>query len=326
MAAKEKKGLGIGLDALFAANEMEDDQTSELLTLPINKVEPRREQPREYFDEQALQDLSESISQYGLIQPVIARKLDNGYYQIIAGERRWRAARMAGLSEVPVVIIEADDRKAMELAMIENLQRENLNFFEEAEGMRRVTEVLGITQEQLAARLGISAQSVSKWEANQSLPETTTIIKIAKTFDVSADYLLCISNDKDNTQKTFEDTVSRLREIQFKNNFSNIKFFSSDDSSQKQAKVQIMTLHKSKGDEFDYVFIPELTQDNLCFDVEKYKLKENSKFIQKIKNCHRSNVTVHSVPVTSKNPSKICFANGFLLYYATFSYALSSKC
>ena len=100
--AKEKKGLGMGLDALFAADEKEEDG-SELLRLPISKVEPRSEQPRETFDEQALQELADSIAQYGVIQPIVARKLDTGYYQIIAGERRWRAARMAGLEEVPAV-------------------------------------------------------------------------------------------------------------------------------------------------------------------------------------------------------------------------------
>ena len=108
--AKEKKGLGLGLDALFAAEDY-DEEAVELLTLPISKVEPRNEQPREYFDEQALNDLADSISQYGMIQPIVARKLESGYYQIIAGERRWRAARIAGLTEVPVRVLEADDRR-----------------------------------------------------------------------------------------------------------------------------------------------------------------------------------------------------------------------
>ena len=139
MAPKEKKGLGIGLDALFAANHMEDDAEDELLILPISKVEPREDQPREYFDPQALQDLSDSISQYGLIQPITVRKLDTGFYQIIAGERRWRASRLAGLKEVPVRVIEADDRRTAELALVENLQREDLNPIEEAKGYRTIT-------------------------------------------------------------------------------------------------------------------------------------------------------------------------------------------
>ena len=117
---KDKKGLGIGLDALFGAEEPEEE--SELQTLPITKVEPRLEQPREMFDEQSLQELADSITQYGLIQPITARKLSSGYYQIIAGERRWRAARLAGLTEIPVRVIEADDRRTAELALVENLQ------------------------------------------------------------------------------------------------------------------------------------------------------------------------------------------------------------
>ena len=131
--AKEKKGLGIGLDVLFGAENYEEDG-SELLSLPISKVEPRSEQPRGYFDEKALQELADSIAQYGLIQPIVARKLDSGYYQIIAGERRWRASRLAGLEEIPVRVIQADDRRTAELALVENLQREDLNPIEEARG------------------------------------------------------------------------------------------------------------------------------------------------------------------------------------------------
>ncbi len=161
MAAKEKKGLGIGLDALFAANDIEDDESSELLTLPISKVEPRREQPREYFDEQALHDLADSISQFGVIQPVVARKLDNGYYQIIAGERRWRASRLAGLTEIPVRVIEADDRRTAELALVENLQREDLNPIEEAKGYKTLMEEYGLTQEETAKSVGRSRPAIT---------------------------------------------------------------------------------------------------------------------------------------------------------------------
>ena len=124
--AKEKKGLGAGLDILFGGDEPEEE-AAELLTLPISKVEPRADQPRASFDTDSLQELAESIAQYGLIQPILVRKLDSGYYQIIAGERRWRASRLAGLTEIPVRIIKADDRRTAELALVENLQREDLN-------------------------------------------------------------------------------------------------------------------------------------------------------------------------------------------------------
>lgn len=161
MAAKQKKGLGTGLGVLFGADEYEEEQGSELLTLPISKVEPRMEQPRQYFDEQALQDLADSISQYGLIQPVIARKLDSGYYQIIAGERRWRASRLAGLTEIPVRVIEADDRRTAELALVENLQREDLNPIEEAKGYKTLIEEYGLTQEEAAKSVGRSRPAVT---------------------------------------------------------------------------------------------------------------------------------------------------------------------
>ena len=157
--AKEKKGLGIGLDVLFAGDSLEEE--SELLSLPISKVEPREEQPREYFDEKALQDLADSIAQYGLIQPIVARKLESGYYQIIAGERRWRASRMAGLQEIPVRVIEADDRRTAELALVENLLREDLNPIEEAKGYRSLIDDYGLTQEEAAKSVGRSRPAIT---------------------------------------------------------------------------------------------------------------------------------------------------------------------
>ncbi len=161
MAAKEKKGLGTGLDVLFGANNDEEELDSQLLTLPISKVEPRAEQPREYFDQDALRDLADSISQFGLIQPVVVRRLDTGYYQIIAGERRWRASRLAGLREIPVRVIEADDRRTAELALVENLQREDLNPIEEAKGYRTLMEDYGLTQEETAKSVGRSRPAIA---------------------------------------------------------------------------------------------------------------------------------------------------------------------
>ena len=160
MSAKQNKGLGTGLGALFGNDDFNEEE-SELLYLPISKVEPRLEQPRNYFDEEALQELSESILQYGLIQPITVRKLDSGYYQIIAGERRWRASRLAGLTEVPVRVIEADDRRTAELALVENLQREDLNPIEEAKGYKTLIEVYGLTQEEAAKSVGRSRPAIT---------------------------------------------------------------------------------------------------------------------------------------------------------------------
>ncbi len=155
----KKGGLGSGLGALFGDSEPE--RGSAELTLPISRVEPRADQPRKSFDDASLTELAESIRQHGLIQPITVRKLDGGYYQIIAGERRWRAARAAGLTEVPVRIVEADDRRAMELALVENLQREDLNPIEEAKGYRTLMREYGLTQEDAAAAVGKSRPAVA---------------------------------------------------------------------------------------------------------------------------------------------------------------------
>ena len=159
MKGKEKHGLGIGLDALFG-NELPLDQ-EEIRTLPIARVEPRQDQPRESFDEDRLQDLAASIARHGMIQPVIVRRLEDGDYQIIAGERRWRAARMAGLLEIPVRVLQADDRSVSELALVENLQREDLNPMEEARGYQKLIDDYHLTQEDAAAGVGKSRSAVA---------------------------------------------------------------------------------------------------------------------------------------------------------------------
>jgi len=159
----KKGGLGSGLGALFGDdfNQPEGKTVGTESVLPISKVEPRKDQPRYQFDEAALEELTESIRTYGLIQPITVREIDSGYYQIIAGERRWRAARAAGLEEVPVRIIEADDRRAMELALVENLQREDLNPIEEAKGYRTLMNEYGLTQEEASAAVGKSRPAVA---------------------------------------------------------------------------------------------------------------------------------------------------------------------
>ena len=159
--ASNAKGLGKGLAALLGDNVMENPEEKSSLYLPISQVESCAGQPRKQFDPDALADLADSIREHGIIQPLTVRKLQSGYYQIIAGERRWRAARMAGLDQVPAIVIEADDRKAMELAMIENLQREDLNPIEEAEGYLQLMEQYNLTQEETAQRVGKSRSVVA---------------------------------------------------------------------------------------------------------------------------------------------------------------------
>ena len=166
----KQRGLGRGLGALiddFSAPETQQEVTR----LPLQKVEPNPNQPRRRFDEEELQALADSIAEHGILQPLAVRAMEGGFYQIIAGERRWRAARLAGLKEVPVVVVEADDRTVMELALIENLQRQELNPMEEAEGYRVLTEEYGLTQEQAAARVGKSRPAVANALRLLALPE-----------------------------------------------------------------------------------------------------------------------------------------------------------
>lgn len=156
-----QKGLGKGLGALLGDFTEEPLEKSAYQLLPIYKVEPNPDQPRQDLDEEELQALADSITVHGIIQPLTVREMPNGYYQIIAGERRWRAARMANLSDVPAVIIEADDKKAMELALIENLQRQDLNPLEEALGYQTLMNEYGLTQEEAAGRVGKSRPAVA---------------------------------------------------------------------------------------------------------------------------------------------------------------------
>ena len=168
-----KGGLGKGLGALLGEDNVRQDQQQGQgsLSLPISQVQPALTQPRKRFEDEALQDLADSIRTHGIIQPLTVRRLSSGYYQIIAGERRWRAAKLAGLKEVPAVVIEADDRKAAELAMIENLQREDLNPVEEANGYKALINEYGLTQEEVSLRLGKSRPAVTNALRLLDLPD-----------------------------------------------------------------------------------------------------------------------------------------------------------
>ena len=191
------KGLGKGLGALLGDFEEETRENTPYKLLPIHKVEPNRNQPRQDFDEEELEALSESLATHGILQPLTVRELDSGYYQIIAGERRWRAARMAGLTEVPVVIIEADDKKAMELALIENLQRQDLNPVEEALGYQSLMADFGLTQEETAQRVAKSRPAVAN--ALRLLNLSNEILENVRNGSLSAGHaraLLSIKSEK----------------------------------------------------------------------------------------------------------------------------------
>ena len=192
-----QKGLGRGLGALLGDFTEESNEKSAYQLLPIYKVEPNPDQPRQDFDEEELQALADSIAEHGIIQPLTVRELNSGYYQIIAGERRWRAARLANLSEVPVVIIEADDKKAMELALIENLQRQDLNPVEEALGYRSLMEDHGLTQEEAAKRVGKSRPAVAN--ALRLLGLCPEVLEKVRTGELTAGHaraVLTLKSDK----------------------------------------------------------------------------------------------------------------------------------
>lgn len=194
--AKGKSGLGKGLDALISESTRAADENAPVTVLPLQKVEPNPLQPRKDFDPEALQALADSIAEHGIIQPLSVRKAGD-YYQIIAGERRWRAARLAGLTEVPVYVLDIDDRETMELALVENLQREDLNPIEEAEGYRTLMEEYGLTQEEAAAKVGRSRSAVANALRLLSLDdELTEMVKSGKLSAGHARTLLSLPTDK----------------------------------------------------------------------------------------------------------------------------------
>lgn len=169
--ARKQSGLGKGLNALIMENSVDDMVATN--TLPINEIVPNKDQPRKTFDEGALQELSDSIVQHGVLQPLLVRPIASGGYQLVAGERRWRASRMAGLKEVPVVIKELTDIETMEIAIIENLQREDLNPIEEAEGLQALIDKCGFTQEQIAVSVGKSRPAIANALRLLKLPQST---------------------------------------------------------------------------------------------------------------------------------------------------------
>lgn len=183
MAPKNKGGLGKGLDALMLDNSTVEENAGAVM-LKLHEIEPNRDQPRKEFDENALSELAESIATHGIIQPLLVRPFPDGGYQLVAGERRWRAARMAGLTEVPVIIRELSEKEIMELALVENLQREDLNPIEEAEGLQSLVETYGMTQEEAAQRVGKSRPAVANTMRLLMLPQS--VVKLVRDGEISA--------------------------------------------------------------------------------------------------------------------------------------------
>lgn len=202
----KKDRLGKGIASIFAENYIEEAvKDNGVETIKISLIEPKSDQPRKYFDEESLNQLAESIKQHGLLQPIVVRRIGGGFFQIIAGERRWRASKLAGLTEIPAIIVEADDMKAAELAIVENVQREDLNPYEEAVAYKALMDTYGLTQEEVAERVGKSRSAVANTMRLLDLPDE--VLEMLKSADISAGHaraLLGLKNKEIITDTAFK--------------------------------------------------------------------------------------------------------------------------
>ena len=229
----KKTGLGKGLDALFGPTPEEEKirEDDVLKNLKITQVEPNREQPRKNFNQEALEELAQSIKEYGLIQPIIVTKKD-GYYSIIAGERRWRACKLAGLEEIPAIVREDDEKRNNEIALIENIQREDLNPFEKAFGIRNLMDTYGLTQEEVSKKLGKSRSAIANTVRILNLePRVLELVKQGKLTEGHCKALLAIT-DQEKQYMTAIDMIERgstVRELEQRNKKINQKEISKED-------------------------------------------------------------------------------------------------
>ncbi|MBO5009706.1 MAG: ParB/RepB/Spo0J family partition protein [Clostridia bacterium] len=214
--AKKNSGLGRGLDAIFLDNFIEEDENkssdSGISTIKVSLIDPKSDQPRKYFDKEALEQLASSISENGVLQPILVRKYGDGRYQIIAGERRFRASKLAGLTEIPAIVLEHDDKKAAEIALIENVQREDLNPLEEALGYKALAEEYNMTQEELSNRVGKSRSAIANTLRLLDLPDEILTLVASKELSAGHARTLLGVRDRDNmillAQRAVEDDLS----------------------------------------------------------------------------------------------------------------------
>lgn len=207
MAAMKKGGLGRGIDTIFSDNEKKNEETTGTTMVRIALVEPKVGQPRKYFDPEELQNLALSIAQYGVIQPITVRRTGD-MYRIIAGERRWRAARMAGLSEIPVVIMDADEQKSAEMALVENIQRENLNPIEEAEAIEALMDNFGLTQDEASKRIGRSRSTVANLLRLLDLPDSVRVFIISGALSAGHAKAILSLNDRNRAEEAAKAVIA----------------------------------------------------------------------------------------------------------------------
>lgn len=207
MAAMKKGGLGRGIDTIFSDNEKKNEETTGTTMVRIALVEPKVGQPRKYFDPEELQNLALSIAQYGVIQPITVRRTGD-MYRIIVGERRWRAARMAGLSEIPVVIMDADEQKSAEMALVENIQRENLNPIEEAEAIEALMDDFGLTQDEASKRIGRSRSTVANLLRLLDLPDSVREFIISGALSAGHAKAILSLNDRNRAEEAAKAVIA----------------------------------------------------------------------------------------------------------------------
>ena len=269
-----KKGLGRGLDSIFADNYIDVAASSKedgIQTLRISQIEPKADQPRKYFDEESLFELSDSIKRHGLLQPIIVRESENaqGYYQIIAGERRWRASKLAGLSEIPAIIMQADELEAAEIAIIENIQRQDLNPYEEAAAYKALIDQYGLTQEEVSEKVGKSRSAVANAMRLLDLPDD--VLEMLKTGDISAGHaraLLGLKN-KDSIVDTAEQIL--VRSLSVRDTEALVKKLNKD------YEKGLLPEEEKNGDEIEVDYIKDLEKKAMYLTGKRVKIKQKGK-------------------------------------------------
>ena len=269
-----KKGLGRGLDSIFADNYIDVAASSKedgIQTLRISQIEPKADQPRKHFDEEALLELSDSIKRHGLLQPIIVRESENaqGYYQIIAGERRWRASKLAGLSEIPAIVMQADELEAAEIAIIENIQRQDLNPYEEAAAYKALIDQYGLTQEEVSEKVGKSRSAVANAMRLLDLPDD--VIEMLKTGDISAGHaraLLGLKN-KDSIVDTAEQIL--VRSLSVRDTEALVKKLN------KEYEKGLLPTEEKNEDEIEVDYIKDLEKKAMYLTGKRVKIKQKGK-------------------------------------------------
>ncbi len=266
-----KKGLGRGLDSIFADNyiDVSTSKNDGIQTLRLSQIEPKADQPRKHFDEEALLELSDSIKRHGLLQPIIVRESTQGYYQIIAGERRWRASKLAGLDEIPAIIMQTDELEAAEIAIIENIQRQDLNPYEEATAYKALIDQYGLTQEEVSEKVGKSRSAIANSMRLLDLPDD--VLEMLKTGDISAGHaraLLGLKN-KDIIVDTAEQIL--VRSLSVRDTEGLVKKLN------KEYEKGLLPKEENESEEIEVDYIKDLEKRAMHITGKRVKIKNKGK-------------------------------------------------